>query len=151
MPILVGSSTPSGFRGYAGDQPGKILDQDLVANLGSVALGVVDGNGARIYLTGISGWWSGTGSTGEVTQRVGADGGWSNLPYRAPRHIELDVEIWGLDFDHVTPALDAVIAAVPLRSDTLQVSKGSELLQATVQQDGDVLVDRSQQKATVTI
>ncbi|HET6816891.1 MAG TPA: hypothetical protein VFH66_06655 [Mycobacteriales bacterium] len=151
MPILVAPATADGFRGFAGDKPGKVLDQDLVVTLGGINLGTVHDSGVRMYVTNVVGWWNGSGSTGEVTQRVAADGGWSNRPYRAARHIELDVDLWGLDFDHVTPVLEEVVAAIPLRGDVLQVSKASEALQATVQQDGDVLVDRSTTHATLTI
>lgn len=142
MPILVDSGTPTGFRGFPGDSPGKLLST-RVATLGGLTLGAVDDNGVRLYLSGVEGWWSGTGSTGDVTQRAGGHGGWSNLPFRTARRIELTVEPWGLDFDHVTPAIDAVIAAIPLRNDTLMIASGDETLQATVQQDGEPLVDRS--------
>lgn len=149
MPIIVEQPSPEAFRNY-GALPGTVIDTDLVATLGGVTLGVVDDSGVWIHLSGLDGWWQAVGSSAEVSQRPGEDGGFSTMPYRKPRDIALTIEPRGLDFDHVTPTLEGILAALPLRPDTLTVSKGDMALQATVQLDGDPVVTRQGHQAKIT-
>lgn len=150
MPILVGGQpNPEAFRDYGGP-PGMVIDTDLVATLGAVTLGVVDNRGVWVHLSGLDGWWQSVGSTAQVSQRAGDNGGFSTVPYFKPRDIALTIEPRGLDFDHVTPTLEAILAALPLRPTTLMVSKADVALQATVQLDGDPVVTRQGYQAKIT-
>jgi hypothetical protein len=142
VPIIVGPTVTPGQQ-VVNEPPGTQL-ANIVATLGDTSLGVVDDDGTEVFLTALTGWWSGTGSTGEVTQRSADHGGWSNMPYRTPRHIEIDVEVNAADYDAATSAIERVIDAIPLRSDTLIVASGAEALQATVQQDGDPVLSRAE-------
>lgn len=143
MPIVVQPEVTSDYQNVSGESAGTIL-ANVTALLGEQFLGAVDDYGAELFVTRVGGWWSGTGSTGEVTQRVADHGGWSNQPYRTPRHIELDVEVRAVDYDACTAAIERVIGAIPLRSDTLIITSGTEALQATVQQDGDPVLSRAE-------
>ena len=151
MPVLASPAAPPGFRGRPGDYVGRTLDQDLVLVLGRTLLGIVDDWGVRVSVGEIKGWWGAPETTAEVSQRPADDGGWASAAYRAARHIELTVDFYGLDFDHLTPSIATVVAAIPKAGGMLQVTKGSDATQATVLQDGSVDLDRAQDRATLTI
>lgn len=149
MPIIVASPTPEDYAGH--DQPGRLLDGTLYAELNGKSLGVVDDRGVRIHLASIKGWHEPAGSTGQVAQRAAADGGWASQSFRKSRSIEIVLRLRGSNWAHVGASLGEVLAAIPLSLADLNVSDGLRFLQASVRQDGDPLLARRGAGAEVSI
>lgn len=134
MPILVdpAAGSPAGARTSV-----------VTALLNGILFGTRDEYDVDLNLYKLDGWWEPPTSTGDESERAGADGAWLSQSFAGSRHIELAVEVTGPGFSAVTDALARVSAAMPLRGlDTLVVSEGSISLQADVRQDGRILVQR---------
>lgn len=123
----------------------------IVATFNGYSIGVTDESGVRIRCAAVRGWWGAVGSAGQVEQRSAADGGWAGPAFRTPRQIEIDVELTGSSFEHVTPALDRLAAALPVRPAALTVLRGEDQRMSSVQLDGTFSPTRWAHTAAGTI
>ncbi|MGZ0151872.1 phage distal tail protein [Kribbella sp. WER1] len=80
--------------------------------LGTVRLGETDDAGVTWIVEDLEGWHA-TGSTGEVTQRTGRNGGWRNRAYLAARGMTLKGSVVS-PLPNVGDLIDQLIDSVPL-------------------------------------
>lgn len=148
MPILV----PASQQGTGWRTPGTPL-QPRTAQLGNVVFGTVDQFGTALYLPTITGWDGAIGTTGEATQREGADGAWLSRANRPARLLTLSLRMAGASWESVEKSLDALVAAIPVTEPaplTIAVGNGVPK-QAMVRLSEDVLTDQKGASATLSI
>jgi len=126
--------------------------QRRYATLGTLIFGGVDTLGTRVYLSTLKGWDEGVSSTGTVEQRAADDGGWPDQAYRAPRLVEMELELIGSDFKTVSRSINAIEAGLPLNGlGTLTVDNHGDVLQAAVRKSGDLVTSQKGAKGTASL
>lgn len=136
------------FPGWA---PGKPLGGDLQVTIGDVTFGVVNDDRVSVRLAGLEGWF-GIGSTGQVEERSGDDGGWLSPAHARPRVVRLSGRIDGAEWAHLNDTIDRVVAAVPIRGlAPLYVTDHGDTKVVWVRQEGEPLITRKGKWATVSL
>ena len=69
---------------------------------------------AGYWFTSLAGWWDAADSTGQTTQFLSADGGWSNRAYRAFRQIDITGHVEAGSRPELRDAVEQLMAAIPV-------------------------------------
>ena len=109
--------------------------------LGQVTFGETDAFGVQWVLSKLGGWSDGVESTGEGTQRAGADGLWLSPANLAGRVLTVEGALFASDWYDAEDALARLRASIPLSLlGTLRVG-GNVGQEVMVRQEGALLVE----------
>lgn len=126
--------------------PGVDGSISLVA-LGSLVLGVVDGNGCRWVLKEFEGWSGSPAPTLDLTQRARGHGATANEPFLTPRAMVLNGLVTAPDPAALNRSLHDLSAAVTLEGFTLLVAEAGTVYNCLARRSGAVLPKKINNRA----